>query len=75
MLSYARQFLAAACPSCCLTSCLVLMSVDPSQTGRALVLVSVTDVNDNPPGFAIQEEAFVCENAEAGQVRPAASRG
>lgn len=45
------------------------MSVDPSQTGRALVLVSVTDVNDNPPSFTTQEDAFVCEDAEAGQVQ------
>lgn len=42
--------------------------MDPSQTGRALVLISVSDVNDNPPGFATQDAAFVCEDAEAGQV-------
>lgn len=43
--------------------------MDPAQTGRAVVLISVTDVNDNPPGFATQDDAFVCEDAEAGQVR------
>lgn len=61
--------LTPALPCCFLTACLVLVSVDPSQTGRAVVLVSVTDVNDNPPGFATQHDAFVCEDAEAGQVR------
>lgn len=44
------------------------MSVDRSQVGKAVVLVSVTDVNDNAPSFAIEYKAFVCENAEPGQV-------
>lgn len=51
------------------TSCLVLMPVDPSLTGKAVVLISVTDVNDNPPSLADDYDTFVCENAEPGQVR------
>ncbi|XP_068605072.1 cadherin-7-like [Brachionichthys hirsutus] len=43
-------------------------SLDPSQVGKAVVLVSVTDVNDNAPGFAAEYEAFVCEDTEPGQV-------
>lgn len=31
--------------------------------------VKVLDVNDNAPEFARFYEAFVCENAKAGQVR------
>lgn len=45
------------------------MPVDPSLTGRAVVLISVTDVNDNPPSLAIDYDTFVCENSEPGQVR------
>lgn len=38
--------------------------------------VKVLDVNDNAPEFARFYEAFVCENAKAGQVRNACnSRG
>uniref|UniRef100_A0A667YPL4 Cadherin 7a n=1 Tax=Myripristis murdjan TaxID=586833 RepID=A0A667YPL4_9TELE len=43
-------------------------SSNPSQVGKALVLVSVTDINDNAPTFAIDYETFVCENAKPGQV-------
>jgi len=35
------------------------------------VTVKVLDVNDNAPEFARFYEAFVCENAKAGQVRSA----
>ncbi|XP_044223531.1 cadherin-7-like isoform X1 [Thunnus albacares] len=43
-------------------------SLDPSQVGKAVVLVSVTDVNDNAPTFAVDYETFVCENAAPGQI-------
>ncbi|XP_059200723.1 cadherin-7-like isoform X3 [Centropristis striata] len=43
-------------------------SVDRSQVGKAVVLVSVTDVNDNAPSFAVEYKTFVCDNAEPGQV-------
>ncbi|XP_070775733.1 cadherin-7-like [Enoplosus armatus] len=43
-------------------------SLDWSQVGKAVVLVSVTDVNDNAPSFAIDYETFVCENTEPGQI-------
>lgn len=44
-------------------------SLDPSQVGKAVVLVSVMDINDNAPTFAVNYETFVCENATPGQVR------
>ncbi|XP_040002742.1 cadherin-7-like isoform X2 [Xiphias gladius] len=43
-------------------------SLDRSQVGKAVVLVSVTDVNDNPPRFAIEYQMFVCENTKPGQI-------
>lgn len=46
----------------------VCASVDHSQVGKAVVLVSVADVNDNAPIFAVEYETFVCENSEPGQV-------
>ncbi|XP_068998297.1 cadherin-7-like [Embiotoca jacksoni] len=42
--------------------------LDKSQVGKAVVLVSVTDVNDNAPSFAIEYQTFVCENAQPGQI-------
>uniref|UniRef100_UPI0014455470 cadherin-7-like n=1 Tax=Epinephelus lanceolatus TaxID=310571 RepID=UPI0014455470 len=46
---------------------LAMESLDPSQVGKAVVLVSVTDVNDNAPSFAVEYETFVCENSRPGQ--------
>ncbi|XP_076601796.1 cadherin-7-like [Chaetodon auriga] len=43
-------------------------TLDQAQVGKAVVLVSVTDVNDNAPSFAIDYETFVCENSEPGQI-------
>ncbi|XP_068565349.1 cadherin-7-like [Cebidichthys violaceus] len=43
-------------------------SLDRSQVGKTMVLVSVMDVNDNAPSFAIEYETFVCENAKPGQI-------
>ncbi|XP_068197469.1 cadherin-7-like [Antennarius striatus] len=43
-------------------------SLDPSQVGKAVVLVSVMDVNDNAPSLAAEYETFVCEDSEPGQV-------
>ncbi|KAK0132679.1 Cadherin-7 [Merluccius polli] len=42
-------------------------SLDPRQVGRAVVLISITDVNDNAPVFAMEYQTFVCENARPGQ--------
>lgn len=47
----------------------VSVSVDHSQVGKAVVLVSVTDVNDNAPSFPVEYQTFICENAQPGQVR------
>lgn len=52
----------------CLTG--VSVSVDHSQVGKAVVLVSVTDVNDNAPSFPVEYHTFICEDAQPGQVRP-----
>ncbi|XP_038139526.1 cadherin-7-like isoform X2 [Cyprinodon tularosa] len=41
---------------------------DPSQVGSAVVLISVTDVNDNPPRFASEYWTSVCEHVQPGQV-------
>ncbi|XP_062425830.1 cadherin-20 isoform X2 [Rhea pennata] len=41
---------------------------NPSQVGSVTVTVKVLDVNDNAPEFARFYEAFVCENAKAGQL-------
>ncbi|XP_045907166.1 cadherin-7-like [Micropterus dolomieu] len=49
-------------------SVLATDSLDRSQVGKAVLLISVTDVNDNAPSFAMKYEAFVCENAEPGQI-------
>ncbi|KAM3603776.1 uncharacterized protein V6R79_001944 [Siganus canaliculatus] len=43
-------------------------SLDPSQVGKAVVLVSVTDVNDNAPSFPLDYTTFICENSKPGQV-------
>ncbi|XP_033182389.1 cadherin-7-like [Anabas testudineus] len=43
-------------------------SLDPSKVGKAVVLVSVLDVNDNAPSFAIEYKTFVCENSRSGQI-------
>ena len=41
----------------------------PRLNATATVHVSVTDVNDNAPEFAMSYDTFVCENVKAGQVR------
>lgn len=48
---------------------LCVLPVDnPSQVGSVPVTIKVLDVNDNAPEFPRFYEAFVCENAKAGQV-------
>uniref|UniRef100_H3CTF5 Cadherin-20 n=1 Tax=Tetraodon nigroviridis TaxID=99883 RepID=H3CTF5_TETNG len=41
---------------------------NPSQIASASVAVKITDVNDNPPSLTQYLEAYVCENAKAGQL-------
>ena len=49
--------------------CLSVLPLDnPSQVGSVPVTIKVLDVNDNAPEFPRFYEAFVCENAKAGQV-------
>ncbi|KAK6302195.1 hypothetical protein J4Q44_G00265500 [Coregonus suidteri] len=43
-------------------------SFDPLQVGKGIVLITVTDINDNAPAFAIEYETYLCESARAGQV-------
>ncbi|XP_066511851.1 cadherin-7-like isoform X2 [Hoplias malabaricus] len=47
---------------------LAIESLDPSQVGKGVALITVMDVNDNAPVFAIEYETFVCETALPGQV-------
>lgn len=44
--------------------------VDPNQIGKGITLITVLDVNDNAPVFAIDYETLLCENSMPGQVRP-----
>uniref|UniRef100_A0A6Q2XJS5 Cadherin domain-containing protein n=1 Tax=Esox lucius TaxID=8010 RepID=A0A6Q2XJS5_ESOLU len=43
-------------------------SLDPLQVGKGVVLIKVTDINDNAPVFAIEYETYLCESARPGQV-------
>jgi len=45
-------------------------SEDPTQIGKGIALITVQDINDNAPVFAIDYETILCENAMPGQVRP-----
>ncbi|TSO25244.1 Cadherin-7 [Bagarius yarrelli] len=47
---------------------LAIESLDPSQVGKGIALITVMDVNDNAPVFAIEYETFLCESAGPGQV-------
>lgn len=46
------------------------LSEDPAQIGKGISLITVLDINDNAPVFAIDYETLLCENAMPGQVRP-----
>uniref|UniRef100_A0A674CED0 Cadherin 7a n=1 Tax=Salmo trutta TaxID=8032 RepID=A0A674CED0_SALTR len=43
-------------------------SLDPLQVGKGIILITVTDINDNAPVFAIDYETYLCESARPGQV-------
>ncbi|XP_075936768.1 cadherin-7-like isoform X2 [Anarhichas minor] len=43
-------------------------SQDPTQIGKGVALITVLDINDNAPVFAIDYETILCENAMPGQV-------
>ncbi|XP_040921393.1 cadherin-7-like isoform X2 [Toxotes jaculatrix] len=43
-------------------------SQDPTQIGKGIALITVLDINDNAPVFAIDYETLLCENAIPGQV-------
>lgn len=42
---------------------------NPTQIASVAVAVRVLDVNDNAPSLTHYMEAYVCENAKAGQVQ------
>ncbi|KAF1488032.1 Cadherin-7, partial [Pygoscelis antarcticus] len=47
---------------------LAMESQNPAQTGRGYVAITILDINDNAPEFAMEYETTVCENAQPGQV-------
>uniref|UniRef100_A0A671PKX5 Cadherin-7-like n=1 Tax=Sinocyclocheilus anshuiensis TaxID=1608454 RepID=A0A671PKX5_9TELE len=47
---------------------LAIESLDPSQVGKGVALITVMDINDNAPVFAIEYETILCESAGPGQV-------
>ncbi|XP_054622011.1 cadherin-7a [Dunckerocampus dactyliophorus] len=47
---------------------LAIESQDPNQIGKGLAVVTVLDVNDNAPVFAIDYETLLCENTSPGTV-------
>ena len=49
--------------------CVCAPTDNPAQTSSVSVAVKVLDVNDNPPALSDYFDAYVCENAKAGQVR------
>ncbi|CAL8321688.1 unnamed protein product [Boreogadus saida] len=46
---------------------LAIESQDPTQIGKGIALITVLDINDNAPVFAIDYETLLCENAMPGQ--------
>ncbi|KAM4026575.1 cadherin-7 isoform 1-T2 [Anomaloglossus baeobatrachus] len=47
---------------------LAIESQNPGQIGKGYVAISILDINDNAPEFAMEYESSVCENAHPGQV-------
>uniref|UniRef100_A0A8C8H6F8 Cadherin domain-containing protein n=1 Tax=Oncorhynchus tshawytscha TaxID=74940 RepID=A0A8C8H6F8_ONCTS len=47
---------------------ILAMENDPTQVGKGFAVITVLDINDNPPVFAIEYETLLCENAAPGQV-------
>uniref|UniRef100_H0ZGK9 Cadherin 7 n=1 Tax=Taeniopygia guttata TaxID=59729 RepID=H0ZGK9_TAEGU len=47
---------------------LAMESQNPAQIGRGYVAITILDINDNAPEFAMEYETTVCENAQPGQV-------
>uniref|UniRef100_A0A8C6P1S6 Cadherin 7 n=1 Tax=Nothobranchius furzeri TaxID=105023 RepID=A0A8C6P1S6_NOTFU len=41
---------------------------DPAQIGKGIALITVLDINDNAPVFAIEYDTTLCENAMPGQL-------
>lgn len=50
------------------SACLFFWTENPAQIGRGYVAITILDINDNAPEFAMEYETTVCENAQPGQV-------
>ncbi|XP_075441546.1 cadherin-7 isoform X2 [Ascaphus truei] len=47
---------------------LAIENQNPAQIGKGFVGISILDINDNAPEFAMEYETNVCENSPPGQV-------
>ncbi|XP_063075109.1 cadherin-7a [Engraulis encrasicolus] len=47
---------------------LAIKTLDPAQVGRGTALITVMDINDNAPVFAIEYETFLCESSTPGEM-------
>ncbi|NWI30065.1 CADH7 protein, partial [Sula dactylatra] len=45
---------------------LAMESQNPAQVGRGYVAITILDINDNAPEFAMEYETTLCENAQPG---------
>ncbi|XP_029979789.1 cadherin-7-like [Sphaeramia orbicularis] len=48
--------------------CIITLLEDPAQIGKGITVITVLDINDNAPVFAIDYETLLCEHTMPGQV-------
>uniref|UniRef100_A0A672Z134 Cadherin 7 n=1 Tax=Sphaeramia orbicularis TaxID=375764 RepID=A0A672Z134_9TELE len=49
---------------------LTIFAIEHPQIGKGITVITVLDINDNAPVFAIDYETLLCEHTMPGQVRP-----